>query len=531
MEKKISYLFFLWILIAVFSCSEPVSKEVPFLGTYQYDPENPIIRLSSLGNGRIIVENLEGRSVFLVKSNCSDSVIPSFCSGSLSPISEQKSGTTRIEQRSASFQGGKVIRKEHEAARKFNANPPISNVEGGAAQRRSMLRSFSARTVGEFKNFWVEEDGQWKEERATLRTVGEYCYIWVADDVWDANGTVSNENKVDQTQADALQKKFDFSYPLVTAIFGYENGGGKEGDGGVDKDTKISILIYDIDYDYTRSQSEGTLGFFWGKDFYSQEELDKAYGDGGYKTNEAEMFYIDAYFTNRHEKEIHSTLVHEFQHMIHFTHKIWNGDNKGSDTWYDEMLSMLCEDMMQSHLNIEDEYAPIGNRIPFFNRYHYASGITEWQGDGSSYATVYTFGAYLVRNYGGLELLQKIFSNNQVGKASITSALQELGMTETFDSVFKGYGGGIIHSCFPEKSQLYGGNRYIFKEIDLWEALPASGRNSGIYFFPVSFPIEIRPYGITIHSEEQWQDMQNDSLSLQIRMPSSSNVTMDLIIK
>jgi hypothetical protein len=56
---------------------------------------------------------------------------------------------------------------------------------------------------------------------------------------------------------------------------------------------KISILVYDIDGDYSASQTGGTFGFFWAKDLYTDSYAQSA---AGLRSNQTEMFYVDAHF-------------------------------------------------------------------------------------------------------------------------------------------------------------------------------------------------------------------------------------------
>jgi hypothetical protein len=221
----------------------------------------------------------------------------------------------------------------------------------------------------------------------------------------------------------------------VTGFFGHEyggtgpnggNGGDPSGSNGIDGDANIHILVYDIGFDGV--QDSGTAGFFWGKDEYTQAQL----GSANLKSNEAEIFYVDAHFADKEPDLIYSTLIHEFQHMIHFNQKTLRL-NKESQAWYNEMLSMLAEDLFCPEISIPSthEAHPIQARIPTFHTFYWARGVTEkdWLSDPYaliSYANTYAFGAYLVRNYGGAELLYKIAKNDKVDKDSVDSALKEL---------------------------------------------------------------------------------------------------------
>ncbi|MFA6938566.1 MAG: hypothetical protein WCQ67_10065, partial [Treponema sp.] len=113
-------------------------------------------------------------------------------------------------------------------------------------------------------------------------------------------------------------------------------------------------------------------------------------------------------------------------------------------TWYNEMLSMLCEDMMQEKLGIEDDDSPKA-RLSTFNQYYYYSGVTEYREDSTSYtlvsySTAYAFGAWLCRQYGGAALVKEIMANDSVDEESIAAAVSEVaGTTVSFSEILASY--------------------------------------------------------------------------------------------
>ena len=171
---------------------------------------------------------------------------------------------------------------------------------------------------------------------------------------------------------------------------------------------KISILICDIYEDYSPIQNSGVLGYFWAKDFYPDSSTSKS----GIRSNEAEIFYIDSHFLDSYTEMTYSTLAHEFQHMLNFVNKNLKWDVTPS-TWYNEMLSMVCEDLLQDVIGIEDKDSP-RSRLSSFNYGYLLNGINEWHEDDNvlySYAHAYAFGAFITRNYGGAELVKAMMEN------------------------------------------------------------------------------------------------------------------------
>jgi hypothetical protein len=336
----------------------------------------------------------------------------------------------------------------HQKAMEFNALPPLPAVPGTArSANRSLAPSFTVFGISpdESHSFWVDDDrasGGWRQISAKLKATGTYCKIWVPDVNYQASGGTDSDLKITDARISELQSKFDTIYPLMIQFFGHEYGGGgsnggiggaSAGNNGIDGDPRIHILVYDIGFN--GAEDSGTAGFFWGKDEWTQAQL----GTANLKSNLAEIFYIDAHFADKMPNLIYSTLIHEFQHMIHFNQKTLRLD-RSSEAWYNEMLSLLAEDLFCKDIGINPDNVdhPIQSRIPFFKTFYWARGVTEgdWLSDQYailSYANTYAFGAYLVRNYGGAKLLQAMAANNYVDTASVEAALKQLsGNSMTF---------------------------------------------------------------------------------------------------
>jgi len=336
-----------------------------------------------------------------------------------------------------------------EAASRFNANPPpippesSRSIEDGPRQAKVYTDTN--------QKFWVTDaQDKFYEITTTKQAFGTHCNIWVHN---DSIGT--GTGKITVTQAQNLADKFDAIYPRETNLLGYERGGGNGGDGGIDGDAKIQILVYDI-------EDEGVVGYFWGKDEYTQTQLDNSV-NRGMKSNEAEIFYIDVKFYNGDEKDsatgqshppelVYSTLIHEFQHMINFNQKALRL-GKSSATWYDEMLAMLTEDVIGPLVGIAatSNGHVIQKRIPLFLGAYWLAGVNQWlEGDNVmlSYSAVYAFGAYLIRNYGGPKLINAMLGNNALDQASITQALQSIpGQSSlSFDTALERFFEALLYS-------------------------------------------------------------------------------------
>ena len=135
-----------------------------------------------------------------------------------------------------------------------------------------------------------------------------------------------------------------------------------------DTGTMINIVIYDIGNDFAKATSGTIVGYFHSKDYYAP-------GIANY-SNSGKYLYLDSYFASCIPAMTYSTLAHEFQHMIN-----WN--------------------MKHIQKGLKASYTP-KNRLATFENYYRYSGL-EYNNSATlvSYASVYAFGAWLVREFGG----------------------------------------------------------------------------------------------------------------------------------
>ena len=299
----------------------------------------------------------------------------------------------------------------------FNARAALP----GAGKRRqtSSLMSGSIKPLSELivgtstRSFYDDFSVQ---HTATLLATGTHSNIWVVG------------NEITSAKAQEAAQKFDIIYPAMVNAFGYENGGGPGGDGGMDGDTKIQILFYN-------GYNNNIVGYFHGKDLH-------AFGTVTPKSNEAEMFYMNTYYlTTEAEWEWGlGALAHEFQHLIHYTNK--NLKSMNSPTWYNEMMSAMAEEIIvpflfpgrQSRPQRLETYFDAGMRdygMPWYVAT--PSSMTSWDQKYEfyfHYAEKGVFAGYLLRNYGGAKLAKAMSLNNTVGMESIQAAIAEVGTAD-----------------------------------------------------------------------------------------------------
>lgn len=343
---------------------------------------------------------------------------------------------------------------------------------GTRMKRRPELRPSSERrelTVGSSTDtFAMDYDGNTLD--ATLRyentADGITLRIWVPDNAYEGG---DRDHLVDQSMVDAMGEQFlkagddNDIYDWVTGIYGEPWGPHSLEPPHylipADSGSHIDILLFDIDGD----NQDGTLGYYWPKDNY----------DGFDSSNERLMFYIDSVYYADGDTgngpagwslEDHypamqiSTLAHEFQHMIHYYQKSVlrtssGSDVGGSDTWINEMLSLMAEDFVSQRLQ---DVAGVGiagprgvsgpsegtvgittGRLPGFNLYN-DWPVTQWYGSWADYAVAYAFGAYLARNYGGEDLMAGILQTSARDRVSIEEALADgVHSSLTFEELFR----------------------------------------------------------------------------------------------
>ena len=462
------------------------------------------------GFATVDFSNLNRHDIYLVRINSSGLPVPG---GNAGGVTQFLSGYAAVQN--------------------FNANPPPVDME--MRHNAGAAADIVPRDIGGKKNFWVEKniaDDSWEQRPAVLAAAGEHGNIWVMEENMPAG---AGENIISTAQAEEMAKKFDEIYRLTTNLLGHEYGGGPDGDGGMDGDKKIQILIYDFYDPAYEADGPRYAGFFYVKDFYTQAELDSE--RLGWKTNLAEMFYLNARTVIDSPDFAYTTLIHEMQHMINFNGKfIKHGLNSGD--WYNEMLSMLAEDVIAPLIGIGRNHPshPISLRIPSFLNSYYRSGITEWR---NFYSTAYAFGAYLVRNYGGPELLKRMLENDEVDVESVTTALKEFSEDMDFEKALDRYGEALIFSGSSMPNDIVtfdrtvtgtvNGQRYTAYGFDIWKMRRYSTEEIGP-LVPDFEPASMRPHSVIIQSIAEWKN-KTGNFSITLERPADQNVIFYLMAR
>ncbi len=497
---------------------------------------------------KLTITNLTNQSVFLVKIHTGSDAI----SGAASGLAYQRDSSRALMpsatwSRSERSHSG-VERLDFTPATRFNAQLPSRTAP---AVQRNLINAAEAEAslppqVGEARWFYIEEDNSdnpdWVPVEATLEAIGYHCYVWV----WSTNKdslVLPADERLSRSEAELVADKFDLIYPLQTNLFGHEYGGGvEESDalyGGIDSDPRVHLFFYDIlaDYDPDEDLQSGIVGYFHGKDEYTTIV----------GSNRAEILYFDTGFYLNKPEVVYSTLIHEFQHMIHFNRKAL-AHNLQSPTWYNEMLSLLAEDVIGSHadVGIAEEGLPWTTRPGLFCTGYLDEGLTEWGSSLQSYSQKYLFGAWLARTRGGPDLIKAMIDNSLVGTASILGAVQSLApasapefpdLVADFVSAlsFQGSGSGLNTTI----TGTIGGIDYSLPGFDLWSYNTSSFLSSYADYFlqsrnrgPVialanTYMTRVGPNSFSLHSESSWQDASG-TLSITCEQPVDPDVKLYL---
>ena len=363
-----------------------------------------------------------------------------------------------------------------------------------------------------------------------LKESGEHCNVWCVE----KDSAYMMKNPLSSYVFTQVREKFDEIYPVQIQIFGANKFSDSKWSNLLQNyNGKVNILIYDIANDACESQTGGVYGFFHALDFYTDSKHSNS--------NKTECINVDSFFFNKDTEGSFQTLFLEFQHLENFVHTVFFFFYFSVSTWYNEMLSMLSEDIFTELLGIALENAP-ANRLNFFNAY-YPLGFYKWRSESNycpsgdvyiSYANSYAFGAYLLRNFGGIELIKKICQNDFVDEKSITKALESLDYDFTFSDVLLNFYQILFENeSYSLNKEFYDnsfGRELKIKAIDLKkfpadEKIPYFVYNDATLYsskkFPVSaysFSVYKNPYGYSVNDVQK-----NENLDYKVISSNSSS--------
>ena len=497
-------------------------------------------------------KDVRGKTLYLIKTNPTQATIYA----SHTPYITQTSGIelTKSERQSNFY----AEEPSYNASTKAThaVLPMIKATAVTLKKNSNRMNDFNGNTqveqikarVGETtKEIYIDSDSSissYKSARAILRAIGESCYIWVVDGFYFSDNTGSHnftgdydkysytstsDEQLTEEQVKAFASKFDEIYPLLQNVFGKESDEiNYFADGWTkkpmsylsDTGSKVNIVLYDIGADHTSDDSSGVLGYFYSRDYYPNSKHIKALGydySGNYSvlkySNEGKYFYIDAYSAVSDPVSAYSTIAHEAQHMISYGVKTMEKDI-ATTTAHEEMMSMLCEDIFQSYLGVDNDESPEA-RLPFFASCYRYAGL-EYRSESSpyevlSYATNYAFASWLIRNFGGVDLIREMARNDYEGISCIVSAVNSVNSARyTINDLITMYAKGCaLQSYSYSHKREVSDSTYPLKAIDLWnlgdeltvnEEYVRQGYYSytGCKLYGYNAKYDLRPYGMLL---------------------------------
>jgi immune inhibitor A len=272
--------------------------------------------------------------------------------------------------------------------------------------------------IGDQHMFWVGDDtiGAHYGVTATLRYITPHLYMWVEDGY-----------SISEADLRRSAEKFENeTYPTNRAFFG------SEWTPGVDNDPHISVF---------NGRVPGVAGYYYSPNQYSR--LVNPF------SNEREMFFINLEVRRPGTDAYDATLTHEFQHMIH-----WYNDSN-EDTWVNEGLSMLAEQLNGYSVQA---YADAYLRAP-------DTQLTTWAiADENSiphYGASYLFMSYVLDRLGA-DTLKSIIRSDANGIVGFDQTLEAEGYAERFDDLFADW---AIASYLDDLT--ISGGRYGYAELEV----------------------------------------------------------------
>jgi hypothetical protein len=452
-------------------------------------------------------DGLYKNNIYLVKTNISNSIIPAANTGGLNSHLLKTNNICIKEYSSPQTELNPILNE----IQQFNANPPLLD------KNALFLLPHVRYAVGDSRLFWMNVPRV--QKRATLRALGQYCNIWITDEEFGVA-----DDKVHTADAEEMATVFDLIYPIETNLCGYEYGGGPNGDGGRDGDTKIQILIQNID---------GADGYFSAADWFPQSQIPIS--------NEAEMFYIHTRILTSSRtlpgiNRFSAILSHEFEHLIHFNQKYAKYGQSYSYInaviWENEMFSQMTQVVIPSSISSTNLFTQT-LAVVYARMYDIYNGVglSELGSNHDNYGKTFLFGNYLLRNFGGPRLLHDILHNDKVGVPSITDALHLHSPGMTFERALLGYGEALLFSHpGPKPKGALTFDRAASSTVNGVEyRVEPLSTDRELYYFPLD-PIEMRPHSICIHQAPEWKGATG-RLTITFTRPTDPNIVQYLILK
>jgi len=295
--------------------------------------------------------------------------------------------------------------------------------------------------VGDREVFWVSnlDAGETFTVTAVLGHISPHLCLWVEEAA--------------AVEAEALARSAaeweERIYPTNRRYFGEERSP------GVDGDPRLHVLC---------ATFTGAAGYFSTADAYPATVNPYS--------NQRDMFYLNLRYKTPGTDGFHSTLAHEFQHMIH-----WHAD-PNEEVWLSEGCAQLAE-VLNGHVeSVGSGYLAQPD-----------TQLTTWaitgEGEGPYYDASYLFVAYLAERFGP-DLLREVVQHPANGAAGIDAVLAARGLALTFEDLYADW---AIANALDDPALAEG--RYGYAGLD-----PRNLAAVAVRDYPATLAGEVRPYGV-----------------------------------
>lgn len=356
----------------------------------------------------------------------------------------------------------------------FSADLEKAKTSGSRSTSRMVVEDqYSGKSVNDSNDFYVYDKNNGTSKTSfTLKLRGNITpepnspelFVWVD----------TSQLSLIPSSPDALNylyTNFKDIYSDMNNMFGEHWGSHPFNNLLVEGNKDIHILLTDIQSDQN-SKPEGYItGYFNPVDTFDKNE--EPY------SNQCLNLVIDSYdFFDlyRYEGGVNeswsaqsygaligmSTIIHEYQHMIHWYKKSITHNTNGN-VFVNEMFSMTAEDLLaKKYLSYENGtkfLSPDFGRIPFFNLFWDDNSSFHWNANGvgslNNYAMSYVMGAYLIRNY-GKPYIENYFSIRDDGRKGVLLALNATdGKTHSTESLLQNFGNAVIKSTVATQTKTF----------------------------------------------------------------------------
>ncbi len=319
---------------------------------------------------------------------------------------------------------------------------------------------------------------------AVLQRITDQLYFYLDSQWWDSLN-IEEQKEVNGAISNLSQEFENKIYPILTLNYGLE------WKPGIDKDTRITILIHPM--------LETSAGYFNPGDEYPRAQVSTS--------NQREMVYLNSKHITDSANE--SFLSHEFTHLITFNQKdrIYG---VFEETWLNEARAEYAPTL----LGYDEEYqgSNIQRRVKKFLG-NPQDSLTEWQGKSSDYGALDLFIQYLVDHY-GKEILIDSLQSGKIGIASLNYALEKNGFSEDFSQIFTDW----TITVFLNDCEV--GEKYCY----LNDNLKNLKITPFIYFLPTTGESTLSVGYLTKEWTGNWQKIIGGKESLKLEFTGSSEV-------